>query len=69
MIHPFTHLFGELSQPETALRALKSMVENLRRRGLKVFRTPFGWFNTFELRAKGHPISTVARIIGGVGGG
>ena len=28
-----------------------------------VTRTPFGWFNTLEIRAKGHPLSRVARTI------
>ena len=27
-------------------------------------RTPFGWFNILDIRAKGHPLSRVARTIG-----
>jgi threonyl-tRNA synthetase len=63
VLHPFAHLFGELSKPEVAIEVLKLTEEKLFRGGFKVIRTPFGWFNTLELKAKGHPLSRVARII------
>ena len=61
VLHPFAHLFAEMSSPETALRTLKLIEDGLNRRGFNVVRTPFGWFNTLELKAKGHPLSRVAR--------
>lgn len=63
VLHPFAHLFGELSRPEIAIRTLKLVAEELAKHGFKVIRTPFGWFNTLELKAKGHPLSRVARIV------
>ena len=63
VLHPFAHLFGQLSRPATAVRVLQMVEEGLRARGLAVTRTPFGWFNTLEIRAKGHPLSRVARIV------
>ena len=66
VLHSFAHLFVELSSPQTALDILKgtSLVEaELRADGFTVFSTPFGWFNTLEIKAKGHPISRVAREI------
>ena len=63
VLHPFAHLFGELSRPQVAIQVLSMIEEALRERGLAVARTPFGWFNTLEIRAKGHPLSRVARII------
>ena len=63
ILNPFAHLFAEMSSPETALRTLKLTEDGLNRRGLKVIRTPFGWFNTLELKAKGHPLSRVARTV------
>ena len=63
VLHPFAHLFGELSKPEVAIEVLKLTEERLIQGGFKVTRTPFGWFNTLELKAKGHPLSRVARII------
>jgi len=63
VLHPFAHLFGELSSPQTAIMVLKTIESNLIQKGFIVARTPFGWFNTLEFKAKGHPISRVARII------
>ena len=63
VLHPFAHLFAEMSSPEVALRILKLTEEGLARQNLSVIRTPFGWFNTLDIKAKGHPLSRVARII------
>ncbi|NIO16439.1 MAG: hypothetical protein GTN70_05500 [Deltaproteobacteria bacterium] len=63
LIHPFAHLFGELSRPEAAIEGLKLLAGLLSERGFEVTRTPFGWFNSLEVSAKGHPLSRVARII------
>jgi threonyl-tRNA synthetase len=63
VLHPFAHLFAEMSSPEIALETLKFAEEGLIQCGFNVTRTPFGWFNTLELKAKGHPLSRVARII------
>jgi len=63
VLHPFAHLFAELSKPEVAIKVLKLVQEELLDCGFRVVRTPFGWFNTLELKAKGHPLSRVARII------
>lgn len=63
VLHPFAHLFGEPGKPEVAIGIIKLMEEGLVQKGYKVARTPFGWFNTWELRTKGHPLSRVARKI------
>ena len=63
VIHPFAHLFGELSTPEVAVEAFSTLEEKLSKVGFTVLRTPFGWFNTLSIKAKGHPLSRVARII------
>ncbi|MBI1743977.1 hypothetical protein HYR54_13060 [Candidatus Acetothermia bacterium] len=63
VLHSFAHLFGELSSPQTAIDVLKATEANLQQKNLKVIRTPFGWFNTLDIQAKGHPLSRVARTI------
>ena len=63
VLHSFAHLFVELSSPQTALDVLKGTEAKLRDDGFTVFSTPFGWFNALEIKAKGHPISRVAREI------
>lgn len=63
VLHPFAHLFGKLSKPDVAVEVLKRTEEKLTQGGFKIIRTPFGWFNTLELKAKGHPLSRVARKV------
>lgn len=63
VIHSFAHLFGEMSKPEVALETLKLLQEELNKRGFEAVRTPFGWFNTLEISAKGHPLSRISRKI------
>lgn len=63
VLHPFAHLFAELGRPAVAVQVLKAVEADLRGRGLAVQRTPFGWFNTLEIRAKGHPLSRIARVV------
>ena len=63
VLHPFAHLFAELSAPEVAIAVLSRTQQELVTAGLLCYRTPFGWFNTLQIDAKGHPLSRVARIV------
>lgn len=63
VLHPFAHLFATLSSPDIAIEVLSRTHEALVAAGLQSYRTPFGWFNTLQIDAKGHPISRVARIV------
>lgn len=63
VLHPFAHLFGALSTPQTAIDVLQRTHQALIEAGLQSQRTPFGWFNTMQIDAKGHPLSRVARTI------
>ena len=63
VLHPFAHLFAELSKPEVAIKLLKKIEKSLLKNGFNAVRTPFGWFNSLEIKAKGHQFSRVARII------
>ncbi len=60
---PFAHLFGELSSPRFALETLKKLHLILTNKGYTTIRLPFGWFHELEMKAKGHPLSRVSRII------
>lgn len=59
----FAHLFTELAPAQVAVYVLGEVLEDLRERGLQGHKTPFGWFNSFEMKAKGHPLSRVARVV------
>jgi threonyl-tRNA synthetase len=63
VLHPFAHLFAELSTPEVAIDVLGCVQQELTRAGLLSYRTPFGWFNALQIDAKGHPLSRVARDV------
>lgn len=63
VLHSFAHLFAELAEPATAVQVLELVRARLEQQGYAVTRTPFGWFNTLEIKAKGHPLSRVARTV------
>ncbi|MBY9005275.1 MAG: hypothetical protein KGD63_00795 [Candidatus Lokiarchaeota archaeon] len=60
---PFAHLFGNLSTLEFAFESFKKIESILNLKGYSVLRLPFGWFNELEMKAKGHPLSRISRII------
>lgn len=63
VLHSFSHLFVELSSPAVARAILDAMQRQLAARGYTVSQTAFGYFNRLEIRAKGHPLSRVARQV------
>ncbi|MBI4176453.1 MAG: threonine--tRNA ligase [Candidatus Aenigmarchaeota archaeon] len=63
VIYPYAHLSSDLSKPDVALNVLKEMESLLKKEGVPVHRAPFGWYKSFNLKAKGHPLSELSRII------
>jgi threonyl-tRNA synthetase len=63
VIIPFAHLFGQLSSLEYAFESFKKIESMLKSKGYTVLRLPFGWFNELEMKAKGHPLSRISRIV------
>ncbi|MBM2811452.1 MAG: thrS 1 [Chloroflexi bacterium] len=63
MLMPFAHLFADPAPAPDALRLIEEVAAQLRGAGLAVEQPPFGWFHTWEMRAKGHPLARVARTI------
>ncbi len=63
VLHPFAHLFATLSPPQDAIAILRRTQEVLQEAGLQTSRTPFGWFHSLQIDAKGHPLSRVARRV------
>lgn len=63
LLHSFAHLFVELSAPATARDVLHATQRLLEADGYTVSQSAFGWFNRLEMRAKGHPLSRVARQV------
>ncbi|MBI4019930.1 MAG: threonine--tRNA ligase [Candidatus Aenigmarchaeota archaeon] len=72
VVYPYAHLSSELAKPDTALKVLKEMEELLRKEKHPVYRAPFGWYKSFSIKAKGHPLSELSRVVtaeGAKGGG
>jgi threonyl-tRNA synthetase len=60
-IYPYAHLSSELASAESALDTLRK-IENLLS-GYDVLRAPFGWYKSFSIRCKGHPLAELSRSI------
>ncbi len=63
VLYPYAHLSSELASPELSMEILKAMERDLLSIGVDVKRAPFGWYKSFTLRCKGHPLSELSRKI------
>jgi threonyl-tRNA synthetase len=61
VIYPYAHLSSRLATPTLAVGVLKAVEEAIGSKGLEVHRAPFGWYKSFEIRCKGHPLSELSR--------
>jgi threonyl-tRNA synthetase len=63
VVYPYAHLSSDLSSPETAVTVLKALKTGLEAEGFAVKRAPFGWYKSFKLSCKGHPLSELSKTI------
>src|SRR5437016_5234078 len=63
MVYPYDHLSTNLASREPAISILKALEEKLTQKGYEVSRSPFGWYKSFTITAKGHPLSELSRTI------
>jgi threonyl-tRNA synthetase len=61
LLYPYAHLSSELASPEIALSILQKIASLLT--GYEVLRAPFGWYKSFSLKCKGHPLAELSRSI------
>src|SRR3989344_1167031 len=62
VLYPYAHISSSLSAPDFALELLEQAQKKLEK-NFKVVRAPFGFYKTFELKCKGHPLSELSREI------
>ena len=62
VIYPFVHLTSKPARPQAALEIVKK-VESLLHGSYETHRAPFGWYKSFSLKSKGHPLSELSREI------
>lgn len=63
MIYPYAHLSSDLASPDFAVNTLKTLEEILTTENFEVKRAPFGWYKSFSISCKGHPLSELSRTI------
>lgn len=61
VLYPYAHLSSSLSSPDVGKKMLRTMEAILQEKGLKAHRAPFGWYKSFKISCKGHPLSELSR--------
>ena len=62
LVYPYAHLSSNLADANTGVKVLKEMEAELKN-WLEVYRAPFGWYKSFNISCKGHPLSELSREI------
>jgi len=63
MIYPYAHLSSNLARPKKAQEILVEIEYELKQKNFSVKRSPFGWYKSFKISCKGHPLSELSREI------
>ncbi|MEN7982598.1 MAG: threonine--tRNA ligase [Nanoarchaeota archaeon] len=66
VLYPYAHLSKNLGSPEVAVKVLEGAEKKLKK-DFNVNRAPFGYYKSFELKVKGHPLSELSREIAAEG--
>jgi threonyl-tRNA synthetase len=63
LVYPYAHLSSDLAPPIAAIGVIK-LVESFAKGSVsQVFRAPFGWTKSFNIKVKGHPLAENAKEI------
>ena len=62
-LYPYAHLSSDLASPEPAQAVLAALEAELARKGYEVHASPFGYYKSFKVSVKGHPLSELSREI------
>jgi threonyl-tRNA synthetase len=63
MLYPYAHLSSDLANPKDAQNMLITLEYELRQKDFNVKRSPFGWYKSFKISCKGHPLSELSKTI------
>jgi threonyl-tRNA synthetase len=63
VVYPYAHLSSSLASGDVAIPILVDMRVELERRGYEATKSPFGWYKSFKISCKGHPLSELSRTI------
>ncbi len=63
IVYPWVHLSESPAQPGAALKMLKLIEKDLKDQGYSVLRIPFGWYKSFMIHCKGHPLAERSKVL------
>ncbi len=63
VLYPYAHLSSSLGKPASGKEILERTAEILKEEGYAVLSSPFGWYKSFKISCKGHPLSELSREI------
>lgn len=63
VLYPYAHLSSNLAKTDIALNVLIETEIQLKKNKIEVYRAPFGYYKSFELKVKGHPLAELSREI------
>lgn len=61
LLYPYAHLSSDLAPAPTALELINFMEKNAKENIKEVYRAPFGWTKSFNIKVKGHPMAENSR--------
>ncbi len=63
MLYPYAHLSSDLASAKAGKEILIQLEQEVIKHPFTVKRSPFGWYKSFTLSCKGHPLSELSREI------
>ena len=63
MLYPYAHLSSNLASPNIAKKVSEALEKSLKEENFQIIRAPFGWYKSFKISCKGHPLSELSREI------
>lgn len=63
LLYPYAHLSSNLAKPNDAVNVLNALLVEVRTFCPSTEKSPFGWYKSFELRCKGHPLAELSKTI------
>lgn len=63
MLYPYAHLSKNLLNPQDSMKLLNLLKIKLQNNSVfnEVKFSPFGWYKSFEVKVKGHPLAELSR--------
>jgi threonyl-tRNA synthetase len=62
VLYPYAHLSEDLASPGSATTVMQNL-EAAMSESYETLRAPFGWYKSFEVSCKGHPLSELSRHV------